>query len=82
MESDRRTLRIAGAYIREHKLECDREGILLQIFFALCAKTFIYDYDEAERIKKEKGKKRKEHKRKEMEIDPNNRNKKKRKRKR
>ena len=54
--ADRRALRIAGAYIREHRIECDREGILLQVFVVLCAKTFIYDYDEAERIKKEKRK--------------------------
>ena len=68
IEADRRMLRIAGAYIREHKLKCDKEGILLQVFFALCAKTFIYDYDEDECIKKEQSKQRRMHKKEKAKL--------------
>ena len=51
IEDDRRSLRLAGAYIRANKNECDRKGLLLQIIVAMCFKTYVYDYDESERKK-------------------------------
>lgn len=60
-ENERRTLRLAGAYIyiRVNKINCDKDGIMLQVFVALCNKTYIYDYDELKRKRTEERKRRK-----------------------
>ena len=65
-EDDRRTLRLAGAYIRENKIDCDKDGLMLQVFVALCNKTYIYDYDATKREKKEECKRRKAQKKREI----------------
>lgn len=65
-EDERRTLRLAGAYIRANKIDCDKDGIMLQVFVALCDKTYVYDYDESKRKKTEERKRRKAQKKRKI----------------
>lgn len=66
LEEERMIYRLAGAYIREYKIEVDKDGIMLEVIVALFYKTMVHNHEEAERIKHEKGKKRREHKNKEI----------------
>ena len=65
-ENERRTLRLAGAYIRVNKIDCDKDGIMLQVFVALCNKTYVYDYDAKKRKKTEERIRRKAQKKREI----------------
>lgn len=41
LSQERMIRRLAGAYIREQKLECDRQGIMLSVVIALCNKALM-----------------------------------------
>ena len=62
LEEERMIRRLAGAFMREHKMEADREGILLQVVVALCNDSFVSYYTDLERIKNEKRKRHRERK--------------------
>ncbi len=63
LEEERVIRRLAGAFMRDHKMEADREGILLQVVVALCNDSLVSYYTELERIKNAKRKRRRELKR-------------------
>jgi hypothetical protein len=48
LEEERMMLRLAGAFIREHKMKAERDGILLQVMVALCNTALMSYYKELE----------------------------------
>ena len=62
LEEERIIRRLAGAFMREHKMEADREGILLQVVVALFNDSLVSYYTELERIENKKRKRRRERK--------------------
>ncbi len=67
LEEEGLVCRLAGAFIREHKMKAERNGILLQVIVALCNTTLMSYYKELERKKFKTNKKRKT-KREQQEI--------------
>jgi hypothetical protein len=55
-EEERIVCRLAGAFIREHKMKTGRDGILLQVMVALCNTALMSYYKELEqkRMKRRK----------------------------
>ena len=56
LEEERLVCRLAGAFIREHKMKAERNGILLQVIVALCNTTLMSYYKELEQKRMKRGK--------------------------
>ena len=56
LEEERMIRRLAGAFMREHMMDTDRDGILLQVVVALCNISLSSYYKELERIQNKKTK--------------------------
>lgn len=56
LEEERMVRRLAGAFIREHKMKTEKNGILLQVIVALCNTALMSYYKELDCITKKRKK--------------------------